>query len=56
MESNVVRGHETSVPGNAFEALVGALFALLFQPDAVARLAADRARAAPVPPARQTPL
>lgn len=26
MESNVVRGHETSVPGNAFEALVGALF------------------------------
>jgi len=26
MESNVVRGHETSVPGNAFEALIGALF------------------------------
>lgn len=26
LESNVVRGHETSVPGNALEALIGALF------------------------------
>ena len=26
MESNVARGHESSVPGNALEALIGALF------------------------------